>query len=348
MFLLSRKYFSKGVNPLKRALIKGVNTRMSDINVPRSGSLGFKPKVRADRIYPDIDNWKETDEQKPLGFAGYKVGMTRVVMIDDQEGATKGQEVAEAVTILEAPPLRVYGARFYTEDPNTGKQVFTEAWTESPSKELQNAVDLPKDGNLDNLEKAKERDDITDVRLLVHTQPTRTGMSKEKPANFELGIGGSVEEKTEYAEEMIGKEIEFSEVFDEGDFSDAVAVTKGKGTEGPVKRYGIKKLGHKTQKKRRKAGNVGPWHPDTLSWRVPLPGQQGYNNRTELNKRILNTGDAEEVQRDGGFKNYGEVESNYILIKGSVPGATKRLIRLRTAIRNDENPGEPEITHINK
>ncbi|MFT4893164.1 MAG: hypothetical protein ACI8Z7_000965, partial [Candidatus Nanohaloarchaea archaeon] len=40
---------------------------MSDVNVPRSGSLGYKPKVRADRIYPDIDNWKETDEQKPLG-----------------------------------------------------------------------------------------------------------------------------------------------------------------------------------------------------------------------------------------------------------------------------------------
>lgn len=321
---------------------------MSQVNVPRSGSLGFKPKVRADRIYPDIDNWEETDEQKPLGFAGYKVGMTRVLMIDDEEGATQGQEVAEAVTILEAPPLRVYGARFYTEDPNHGKQVVTEAWTESPSKELQKATDVPKDGNLDNLEDAKENDDITDVRLLVHTQPDRAGLSKDKPANFEVGLGGSVQDNIEYAEEMIGKEIEFSDVFDEGEYSDVVAVTKGKGTEGPVKRYGIKRLGHKSQKKRRKAGNVGPWHPDTLSWRVPLPGQQGYNNRTELNKRILDHGEAEDVQRDGGFKNYGEVKSNYILVKGSVPGAEERLVRLRTALRTDENPGEPEITHINK
>jgi len=48
--------------------------------------------------------------------------MTRVPMIDDTEGATKGQETAEPVTILEAPPLRVYGARFYTQDPNDGKQ----------------------------------------------------------------------------------------------------------------------------------------------------------------------------------------------------------------------------------
>ncbi len=319
-------------------------------NRPRSGSLQFKPKVRAERIYPDISNWEETEEQKPLGFAGYKVGMSRVLMIDDQEGATRGQEVAEAVTILEAPPLRVYGARFYTEDPNSGKQVFTEAWTESPSKELQEAVDIPKDGNLDNFEEAKEHSDrLSDVTLLVHTQPQHTGLSTSKPANFELGIGGDTEDKLEYAEEMIGKEIEFGDVFEEGDYSDVIAVTKGKGFEGPVKRYGIKKLDHKTQKKRRKAGNVGPWHPDTLSWRVPLPGQQGFNNRTELNKRILEHGEEpEEVQRNGGFKGYGEVQSNYILIKGSVPGPAKRLVRLRTALRNDENPGKPEITHIDQ
>ncbi|MFB6147677.1 MAG: 50S ribosomal protein L3, partial [Candidatus Nanohaloarchaea archaeon] len=87
---------------------------MSDVNIPRSGSLGYKPKVRAERIYPEIDTWEETGELKPLGFGGYKVGMTRVLMIDDTEGATQGQEKAEPVTILEAPPLRVYGARFYT------------------------------------------------------------------------------------------------------------------------------------------------------------------------------------------------------------------------------------------
>ena len=322
---------------------------MSQKNRSRSGSLGFKPKVRAERIYPDIDNWEETDEQKPLGFAGYKVGMSRVMMIDDTEGATQGQEVAEAVTILEAPPLRVYGARFYTQDVNSGKQVFTEAWTESPAPELQRAVDVPKEGNIENLELAKDNSDkITDVRLLVHTQPQEAGLSRKKAENFEVGLGGSVEEKIEYAEEMIGKEIQFSDVFEEGEYSDAVAVTKGKGMEGPVQRYGIRRLDHKTQKKRRKAGNVGPWHPDTLSWKVPLPGQQGYNNRTEINKRILQHGEPEDVQRDGGFKNYGELNSEYILIKGSVPGPSKRLIRLRTALREEGKPGTPEITYIDQ
>lgn len=316
----------------------------------RSGSLGFKPKVRAKRMYPEVSTWEESEEQKPLGFAGYKVGMTRVLMVDDTEGATKGQEVAEAVTILEVPPLRVYGARFYTEDINTGKHVFTEAWTESPSKELQRAVDIPKEGNMDNLEEAKDKSErLTDVRLLVHTQPQDAGISKKTPETFEMAIGGeSVEEQLEYAEEMIGKQIEFEDVFEEGEYSDVIAVTKGKGMGGPVQRYGIKKLDHKTQKKRRKAGNVGPWHPDKLTWKIPLPGQQGFNNRTELNKRILAYGEPEDVQRSGGFKNYGELNSNYIMVKGSVPGATQRLVRLRTALRKQENPGKPEITHIEK
>lgn len=316
----------------------------------RSGSLGLKPKVRAERMYPSIDSWEDRDETVPLGYAGYKVGMTRVLMIDDTEGATKSQEVARPVTVLEAPPLRVYGARFYTYDPNEGKQVFTEAWTDSPAKELQAAASVPKQSNMDNLESAREHSDrIEDLKLLVHTQPQKTGIGKSKAATFELGIGGDVDDQLEYAEEMIGKQIEFEDVFEPGEYSDVVAVSKGKGFEGPVQRYGIKKLGHKTQKKRRKAGNVGPWHPDKLSWKIPLPGQQGFNNRTELNKRILDHGNTpKEVQREGGFKNYGEIQSNYILVEGSVPGATQRLVRLRTALRKDDKPGEPNITHVEK
>ncbi len=301
-------------------------------------------------MYPVVNTWPEESEVRALGFAGYKVGMTRIMMIDDSEGVTRGQEVAEAVTILEAPALRVYGARFFTEDVNTGEQVFTEAWTESPAPELQQATDIPKDGNISNLEKAKDNtESISDVRLLVHTQPGEAGIGKNRVENFEIGIGGTVEEKLEYAEEMIGKEISFADVFEPGEYSDVIAVTKGKGFEGPVKRYGIKKLDHKTQKKRRKAGNVGPWHPDTLSWRVPLPGQQGFNNRTEFNKRLLDYGeDPGEVQRSGGFKNYGEIRSSYILVKGSVPGPSRRLVRLRSALRKHKNPGKPDITHIEK
>jgi large subunit ribosomal protein L3 len=65
-----------------------------------------------------------------------------------------------------------------------------------------------------------------------------------------------------------------------------------------------------------------------------MAGQLGFQTRTELNKRILKIGEnGEEINPKGGFKNYGIVKTNYLLLEGSVPGPKKRLVRLRAAIR---------------
>lgn len=79
-------------------------------------------------------------------------------------------------------------------------------------------------------------------------------------------------------------------------------------------------------------------------------GQTGYHQRTEFNKRILKIGsDGEEVTPEGGFINYGLVRGDYVLIKGSVPGPSKRLIRLRDPIRAKKaDLGEPNILHISR
>ncbi|MDO8633805.1 MAG: 50S ribosomal protein L3, partial [archaeon] len=39
----------------------------------------------------------------------------------------------------------------------------------------------------------------------------------------------------------------------------------------------------------------------------------------------------------GGFKNYGTVKSDYVLIAGSVPGIKKRSVSLRSSIRKSTN-----------
>jgi large subunit ribosomal protein L3 len=41
----------------------------------------------------------------------------------------------------------------------------------------------------------------------------------------------------------------------------------------------------------------------------------------------------ERITPEGGFLSYGAVRNGYILLHGSVPGPTKRLVRLRHAIR---------------
>jgi large subunit ribosomal protein L3 len=44
-----------------------------------------------------------------------------------------------------------------------------------------------------------------------------------------------------------------------------------------------------------------------------------------------------EITPAGGFLHYGVLNSPYVLIKGSIPGPTKRLVRIRPAIRQGEH-----------
>ena len=150
------------------------------------------------------------------------------------------------------------------------------------------------------------------------------------------------------SEYELGQEIK-ADIFAEGDKIDATAITKGKGFQGATKRWGIKLLSHRNSKHRRGIGNLGPKRPGYVRSTVPLPGQMGYHQRTELNKKIIKVGtDGKEVSPKGGFMNYGEVRNTYVLIKGSVPGPTKRLIRFRDAARlpKKADTGAAEVTYV--
>jgi large subunit ribosomal protein L3 len=64
----------------------------------------------------------------------------------------------------------------------------------------------------------------------------------------------------------------------------------------------------------------------------------GYQQRTEFNKRILKIGEnGAEITPKGGFLHYGVLKNPYVLVKGSIPGPTKRLVRIRPAIRLGEH-----------
>ena len=68
-------------------------------------------------------------------------------------------------------------------------------------------------------------------------------------------------------------------------------------------------------------------------------GQTGYHQRTEFNKRILKISNPEDasITPDGGFLHYGEVKSDYVLVKEVFPGPAKRMVRFRDAIRVQES-----------
>jgi large subunit ribosomal protein L3 len=189
-----------------------------------------------------------------------------------------------------------------------------------------------------------------EVRILAYTQPKLvSGVPKKKPELMELRIGGgTIEERINYAKSILGKEITITDFTSEGQMVDVSAVTKGKGFQGAVQRWGIKLLTHKDSKHRRKIGTMGPWRPSHVRSEVPLPGQMGYHQRTEYNKRVLQIGKhGDEITPDGGFLHYGIVRNAYVVLHGSVPGPAKRLVRLRDPIRfKGVTVEKPEITYI--
>jgi len=306
--------------------------------VPRSGSLAFVPKKRTKRIYPNVSHWFDTDKLRVSGFAGYKAGMTQALIIDNKKGSpTQGEQISVPVTVLDCPPLLVLGVRFYKQNIN-GFYAFSEIWNEKVTKDKDLKRKL-KIGKYEHKEKIKEiekdLEEIRKIRLIVKTQPRTSGLGKKTPEIFEIELTGKdVKEKFNYSKEMLGKEIKAKDIFKEGEFIDVIGVTKGKGWQGPVKRFGVKIRGRKQHGKRRHVGTMGSETPRMIKWTVPQAGQMGFFRRTENNKRILKIGErGDEVTPKSGFTNYGVVKGDYLIIEGSVPGPRKRLIILRAGVR---------------
>ncbi|MDR0900925.1 MAG: 50S ribosomal protein L3 [Methanobrevibacter sp.] len=322
---------------------------------PRKGSVAFSPRKRAAKETPRIKAWPHEDEPKILGFAGYKVGMTHAMMVDnDKNSPTSGMEVFTPVTVLEVPPVVVMGVRAY-EKTNYGLKAITEVLSENLDEELSRKISLPKNYNKEeSISKIQEALEYTDeIKLLVHTNPKLTSVPKKKPEIFECGIGGkTIEEKLNTALELIGTEVKASDVFADGQLVDSIGITKGKGFQGPVKRWGIRIQYGKAARssKKRHIGSMGPWTPSRTMWTVPQAGQMGYHKRTEYNKKILKIGEADDVDAvnpEGGFVKYGLVKNDYILMKGSLPGPSKRLVILRKAMRPHGKSNEaPQINYI--
>ncbi len=323
------------------------------VSAPKRGSLSFLPKGRSAKAVPRIKRWpKYSGEPKILGFPGYKAGMTHVIIVENRKHSPYyGNEISVPVTVLDTPPVRVISVRAYMNTPY-GLKLMTEAIASDLHKDLKRRITLPKSDKTEEQIKAirEQLDKVSEIRVLIQTLPRLAGVPKKVPDLMEYKVGASsVEQAFEYAVEKLGKEIRVNEVISEGMLVDAIAVTKGKGWQGPVKRWGIRILQHKSRKTKRGVGSIGSWKPTRVRYTIPRAGQMGYHKRTEYNKYILKIGErGEEITPAGGFLNYGIVRGDYVIVKGSLPGATKRLVRLRYPIRPTNKFPEkvPQIVYI--
>jgi len=293
----------------------------------RRGSLQYWPRKRASKVLPSV-NWKAFSVSKNaglLGFIVYKVGMSSALVKDNTEHSlTKGKRIAVPVTILECPPLKIFSVRFYKHN-SLVKETFI-----GGDKELKKKIKLGKKKEKINLEEIK---DYTNIRVIVYSLVNRTGI-KKSPDIIEIGLSGKKEEQLEIVKNFLNKEISILDVFKEG-LLDVRGVTKGKGTQGPVKRFGVSLRSHKSEKGVRKVGSIGPWHPARVTFRVPMAGQMGFFSRISYNNKIIDVGKISEkdINPKGGWQNYGNIKTDYIILRGSVAGSVKRQLLVTEALR---------------
>ena len=309
-------------------------------SAPRRGSMAFYPRVRARSLESRIRTWSDPKLEKSslLGFAGYKVTNLNVLSVDDREKTPNyGKNLMNSSTLIATPPLKIIGIRAYAETAY-GKNAIFDAFAKDNDKYLSKKASFKyKEGKLDEIN--AHIDKIKHVVAIVSSYPATASLSQKKPFVWEIPIGGKdTKTKIDYVISNFGKQVNIKDVFETGQFIDISAITRGKGIEGPITRFGVKRKQHKSRKSVRALGTLGPISPAVVTYTVPRQGQRGFHQRTEYNKRILIISNSEKdndfkINPDGGFEHFGMIKYDYIIVKGSVPGVPKRLVKMRFPIR---------------
>ena len=147
------------------------------------------------------------------------------------------------------------------------------------------------------------------------------GEIKEKNANKpDKGIfaKAGVELQKYLKEIRVGKELK-ADVFAAGDKVDVQGITKGKGFQGVIKRHGQHRgpMGHGSMYHRRPGSMGSTTTPGRVFKGKKLPGHMGSKTSTILNLDVVKV----------------DADKNVILVKGSIPGAKKSIVRVRRSVK---------------
>lgn len=117
-------------------------------------------------------------------------------------------------------------------------------------------------------------------------------------------------------------------IFEVGEVVDVTGTSKGKGMQGVIKRHNQSRgpMGHGSHYHRR-PGSMGTMLPKRVLKGKNLPGHMGVETVTIQNLEIIEA----------------NMEDNYILISGNVPGAKNSLVFIKTAVKNSRKKDPKEI-----
>lgn len=218
---------------------------------------------------------------------GTKVGMTQIF---NEDG------VLVPVTVIQAGPCVVTQVKTIENDGYNAVQV----------------------GFVDKKEKivSKDANGKKEIR-------NRHGVNKAEKGHFDkAGVSGKRyvrEFKFENAQDYkLADEIK-ADVFAAGDKVDASAITKGKGFQGAIKRFGQHRgpMTHGSKFHRHQGSNGACSSPSRVFKGKGMPGHMGHVKATVQNLEIVRV----------------DAENNLLLIKGSVPGPKKSLITIKESVK---------------
>ena len=184
--------------------------------------------------------------------------------------------------------------------------------------------------------KTKENDGYDAIQLAAiekkETRSNKPEMGHLKKANttpkrFLRELRG-----VDVSEYSLGQEIK-ADIFSLGEMVDVTGTSKGKGTQGVIKRWNQSRgpMGHGSQY-HRGVGSLGTMLPMRVLPGKKMPGHMGGEQVTVQNLEVIQI----------------DLENNVILIKGNVPGPKKSLVFIKSAIKNNGkiNPETELITYV--
>ena len=110
-----------------------------------------------------------------------------------------------------------------------------------------------------------------------------------------------------------------ADIFEAGDKIDVSAISKGKGFQGAIKRFGQHRgpMKHGSKYHRHAGSNGSASDPSRVFKGKHMPGQMGAKRVTIQNLEIVRV----------------DADDNLILVKGAVPGPKKALVVVREAVK---------------
>ncbi len=216
-----------------------------------------------------------------------KVGMTQIF---NEDGALI------PVTVLQAGPCFVTQIKTVENDGYSAVQV----------------------GFVDKKEKVVSKD-AAGKKEIRH----RHGVNKAEKGHFDkAGVSGKRyvrEFKFENAADYkLADEIK-ADIFAAGDKIDATAISKGKGFQGAIKRFGQHRgpMAHGSKFHRHQGSNGACSSPSKVFKGKGMPGHMGSVKVTVQNLEVVRV----------------DAENNLLLIKGAVPGPKKSLVTIKETVK---------------